>query len=104
MLPSIDISAKTMPEILQQYREIISGVTHRAAELEAPGLVVEFKTLPPMTQVPQWGIDITKVLVDGLEDAFAKTGLKSTVSVRGTTGQWIPSVRAATPISFSAVM
>jgi methanol--5-hydroxybenzimidazolylcobamide Co-methyltransferase len=80
-LPAIDINAKTMPEILQQYREIIAGVTHRASALEAPGLVVEFETLPPMTQVPQWGIDITKVLVDGLEDARAKRGLKSTLRI-----------------------
>src|ERR1022692_3954743 len=80
-LPSIDINAKTMPEILQQYREIIAGVTLRSVELEAPGLVVEFETLPPMTQMPQWGIDIAKVLVDGLEDAHAKRGLKSALRI-----------------------
>src|ERR1035437_3721926 len=48
-LPAIDINAGTMPEIIQQYRDIIAAVTHRAIELEAPGLVVEFETLPPMT-------------------------------------------------------
>jgi len=80
-LPAIDINAQTMPEILGHYREIITGATTRAVQLEAPGLVVEFETLPPMTQVPQWGIDITKILVDGLEDAHAKHGLKSTLRI-----------------------
>lgn len=76
-LPAIDIRAETMPEVLRHYREIISGATTRAVELECHGLVVEFETLPPMTQVPQWGIDVCKVLVDGLEGAWAKHGLKS---------------------------
>lgn len=80
-LPAINIEAATMPEILTQYREIIAAATHRAIELETPGLVIEFETLPPMTQVPSWGIDITKVLVEGLENAHAKHGLKSTLRV-----------------------
>lgn len=75
-LPDIDINANTMPAILQQYREMITGALKRAVELEAPGLVVEFETLPPMTQNPQWGIDITRVLADALEDAYVKHGLK----------------------------
>ena len=36
----------------------IAGALQRAVELEAPGLVVEFETLPPMTEnpptVPAW--------------------------------------------------
>lgn len=76
-LPDIDINARTMPAILGQYREMIGGALHRAIELEAPGVVVEFETLPPMTQQPSWGIDITKVLVEALEDAHAKHGLPS---------------------------
>jgi methanol--5-hydroxybenzimidazolylcobamide Co-methyltransferase len=75
-LPDIDINPRTMPSILQQYREMITGALQRAVALEAPGVVVEFETLPPMTQTPQWGIDITKVLVDALEDAFAKHQLR----------------------------
>jgi methanol---5-hydroxybenzimidazolylcobamide Co-methyltransferase len=76
-LPPMDVNAANMPAILDQYRDIIQSTTRRAIELEAPGLVVEFETLPPMTQTPQWGIDITKVLADGLETAHAKHGLKS---------------------------
>ena len=80
-LPAISIEAATMPEILRHYRQIITGATTRASELECHGLVVEFETLPPMTQTPQWGIDVTRVLVDGLEDAHAKRGLKSALRV-----------------------
>src|SRR5208283_2015025 len=49
----------------------------RAAELEAPGLVVEFETLPPMTETPAWGIELAKILLDGMEHARDKHGLKS---------------------------
>jgi len=80
-LPSIAVEPGTMAEVLNQYRQIISGITARAVELEVPGLVVEFETLPPMTQVPQWGIDITKILVDGLDDAKARHGLKSALRI-----------------------
>jgi methanol--5-hydroxybenzimidazolylcobamide Co-methyltransferase len=80
-LPAIDVVAGNMPEILRHYREIIAGATTRAIELECHGLVVEFETLPPMTQTPQFGIDVTKVLVDGLEDAHARHGLRSALRV-----------------------
>jgi methanol--5-hydroxybenzimidazolylcobamide Co-methyltransferase len=76
-LPNMEITAATMPDVLAEYRQMITGALSRAAELEPPGLVVEFETLPPMTQVPQWGIDVTKVLADAMEDAYAKHGLKS---------------------------
>jgi methanol--5-hydroxybenzimidazolylcobamide Co-methyltransferase len=83
-LPPMAVEAATMPEVLAQYREIITGATKRASELDCDGLVVEFELLPPMTITPQWGIDVTKVLVDGLEDAHAKRGLKSTLRVTPT--------------------
>jgi methanol--5-hydroxybenzimidazolylcobamide Co-methyltransferase len=45
---------------------------------------VVFELLPPMTEAPQWGIDITKILIDGIEDAHAKTGLRSVLRVTPT--------------------
>lgn len=83
-LPPMLVEKSTIPAIYEQYKQIIADATRRAAELEAPGLVVEFELLPPMTEVPQWGIDITKILVDGIENAHAKTGLKSVVRVTPT--------------------
>jgi len=83
-LPAMPVEASTMPAVLEQYRQIITSATRRAAELHCDGLVVEFETLPPMTIEPQWAIDITKLLVDALEDAHARTGLKSTLRVTPT--------------------
>ena len=80
-LPPISVEQANLAEIFRQYREIITGALTRAVELETPGLVVEFETLPPMTENPHWGIDITKILVDAMEDAHAKHGLKSTLRI-----------------------
>jgi methanol--5-hydroxybenzimidazolylcobamide Co-methyltransferase len=76
-LPPMNISAETMPEIRRQYREIITSATERAAELEVPGLVVEFETLPPMCQTPEWGIELSGILMEGMAAAEQKYGLKS---------------------------
>jgi methanol--5-hydroxybenzimidazolylcobamide Co-methyltransferase len=76
-LPPMFVNEQTMPDVRRHYRDIISGATLRAAELEAPGLVVEFETLPPMTETPAWGIELAKILLDGMEHARDKHGLKS---------------------------
>lgn len=76
-LPPMNIDASTMPEIRRQYSEIITDATQRAAELEVPGLVVEFETLPPMCQTPQWGVELAGILMDGLATAEQKYGLRS---------------------------
>ncbi len=80
-LPPMFVEAATMPEIRRQYHEIITGATKRAAELELPGLVIEFETLPPMTEHPEWGIELTKIMCDELEHAHARHGLKSTLRI-----------------------
>ena len=80
-LPPMFVDANTMPEVRQHYRDIITGACRRAVELEAPGLVIEFETLPPMTENPAWGIELTRILLDGMEDAHAKHGLKSVLRI-----------------------
>ncbi|MEJ5170614.1 MAG: methyltransferase MtaB domain-containing protein [Fimbriimonadales bacterium] len=76
-LPTMPVNAGTMPEVCSQYRQMIQGVLRRAAELEVPGLVVEFETLPPMTENPDWGMDVVTLLLEAMEDARAKHGLRS---------------------------
>lgn len=76
-LPPMLVNAATMPEVRRQYRQIITSALQRAVELEAPGLVVEFETLPPMTENPGWAVELTRILLDAMEDARAKHGLKS---------------------------
>ncbi len=78
-LPPIDISEVTMPEILQQYREMIEGVLKRAAELEVPALMVEFEALPEMTIQPAWGLEITRLLAETLTKYHDKHGLKASL-------------------------
>jgi methanol--5-hydroxybenzimidazolylcobamide Co-methyltransferase len=76
-LPPINICADTMPEVRANYEQIISGALERAAELDAPGVVIEFETLPPMTEHPAWGLEIAQVLLDGMAKERDRSGLKS---------------------------
>ena len=76
-LPPISIDAGTMPEVRRNYEQIIEGALRRAAELEVPGVVIEFETLPPMTEHPAWGLDIAKILLEGMQREKDRSGLKS---------------------------
>lgn len=80
-LPPMEVTAATMPEVLRHYREIITGALHRAVELEAPGVVVEFETVPPMTATPSFGLDIVKVLLEGMHAERDTHGLRSVLRV-----------------------
>ena len=71
-LPTMLIDAQTMPEVRAHYRQIITGALQRAVELETPGLVVEFETLPPMTEHPEWGIELTRILLESIYASFAQ--------------------------------
>lgn len=76
-LPVMTISEQTWPEVLKQYEEIISGVCRRAIDLHSKNLVVEFELLPPMTERPEWGAEITALLLENLEQFNKNDGLKS---------------------------
>jgi methanol--5-hydroxybenzimidazolylcobamide Co-methyltransferase len=78
-LPPMSIEESTMPAVLSNYREIITGICERARDLSAPGFVAEIETLPPMTFNPQWGSAVTKAVVDIIKDYSAKFGLKAAV-------------------------
>lgn len=76
-LPDLEVSKATLPAVLRHYEQIVSEALERAAELESPGVVLEFETLPPMTEHPDIGMAVVDVLLEGMRDAEAKTGLKS---------------------------
>ncbi len=80
-LPEMYVDESTMPDVRAQYQQIITGALTRAVELEAPGLVIEFETLPPMTENPAWGIELTKILLDAMAAANAKHGLKTVLRI-----------------------
>lgn len=80
-LPPMEVTAATMPMVARQYREIVTDALRRAAELEAPGVVIEFETLPPMTATPAFGLEIVQILLARMEEARRVDGLKSVLRV-----------------------
>ena len=76
-LPSMVASKETLPKAKEIYQEIITGVLEKAMHLKAPGLVVEFETLPQYTEHPEWGIEIFKLLRSTMFEYEVKYGLKS---------------------------
>lgn len=76
-LPQMMITQDTMPEVLRIYREIIAGVTERAIDLFVPGFVAEVELLPPCTWNVGWGVDVSKVLLDTMNELGAKHGIKT---------------------------
>ncbi|MDR3077914.1 MAG: methanol--corrinoid methyltransferase [Planctomycetota bacterium] len=76
-LPPMLISQETIEEVYGHYRMIVEGALSRAADLEAPGIVLECETLPPMTANPAWAEKIAAILLEGMKNAKDKRGLKS---------------------------
>jgi methanol--5-hydroxybenzimidazolylcobamide Co-methyltransferase len=80
-LPPMEVTASTMPQVVRQYHEIITDALRRAADLEVPGVVIEFETVPPMTATPAFGLEIVGVLLAGMDDARVHHGLRSTLRI-----------------------
>ncbi|MDR2469104.1 MAG: hypothetical protein LBD27_01310 [Tannerella sp.] len=78
-LPTITINDSTLPEVYRHYREIADGALHRAAELNSPGVILEFETLLEMTQNPKIGIEIVKIMNEICENFYQKEGLISEI-------------------------
>jgi methanol--5-hydroxybenzimidazolylcobamide Co-methyltransferase len=80
-LPPMTIDKDTMPKVIENYREIITGICERAKDLYAPGFVAEIETLPPMTFNPEWGADVAATVIDIIKDYGAKYGVKGAVRI-----------------------
>jgi methanol--5-hydroxybenzimidazolylcobamide Co-methyltransferase len=78
-LPTITINDSTLPEVYRHYREIAGEALRRAAELNSPGVILEFETLLEMTQRPSIGVEIVKIMNDICEDYYQKEGLVSEI-------------------------
>ncbi|NBB83263.1 MAG: methanol--corrinoid methyltransferase [Alphaproteobacteria bacterium] len=76
-LPSIHVHESTLDTVDDHYRRIITEAARRAVELDLPGLVVEFETVPPMTEHPDWAMRVVRILLEGLAEARDRHGLKS---------------------------
>ena len=80
-LPPITIADATWREVVAHYEEMAEGILRRAVALKVPGFVLEFEHLPPMTDRPEWGAEITALLRRHLERAHASDGLRSALRV-----------------------
>lgn len=78
-LPGMDVNDATIDKALGIYSNIIDGVLKRAAELYAPGVLVEFETVPDFTEHPKYGIDTNRILINGIKEAADKYGLKASL-------------------------
>jgi methanol--5-hydroxybenzimidazolylcobamide Co-methyltransferase len=80
-LPTMSIEDATWDEVRNHYIEIGAMIVRAARRLRLEGLVVEFEHLPPMTENPDWGGEITRLLATALRDAYETNGLKSALRV-----------------------
>lgn len=76
-LPSMKVNDTTIKEAMGVYKDMVNGILNRARELYAPGVVIEYETLPEFTERPEWGIEVSKIIVDTMKEYEAKYGLKS---------------------------
>jgi methanol---5-hydroxybenzimidazolylcobamide Co-methyltransferase len=74
-LPTMEVSDATWPKVVEHYREMVSQILARAVALRMPGLVLEFEHLPPMTERPEWGAEITRLTRGLMEETHAAHGL-----------------------------
>ena len=83
-LPAIEVNSQNWPEIVEHYHEMAASILKRAVALAVPGIVLEFELLPPMTENPEWGAELTALLHRHLLDAREKSGLRSALRVTPT--------------------
>jgi len=83
-LPTMTIEHATWNSVTAHYREISEMVVKAAKRLHLPGLVVEFELLPPMTENPAWGAEITGILHDALKRAHETYQLPCALRVTPT--------------------
>jgi methanol--5-hydroxybenzimidazolylcobamide Co-methyltransferase len=58
----MNIEESTWPDVVAHYEEMAAQILRRAVSLGVPGIVLEFELLPPMTERPEWGAELTTVL------------------------------------------
>ena len=82
-LPPMTIDDRTWPDVLTHYRQTGRAIVERAKALELPGLMIEFEHLPPMTEAPERGAELTAILREALGVADAagiRTALRVTIT------------------------
>lgn len=83
-LPAMDISESTWADVVTHYSDMAEHILRRAASLAVPGIVLEFELLPPMTERPEWGAEITALLKRQLTNWHEKCNLPCALRVTPT--------------------
>lgn len=83
-LPTMSIEPSTWPEVRGHYEEIAGMVRRAAQRLKLPGLVLEFELLPPMTEHPGLGEEITGILSESLKTLHVESGIPTALRVTPT--------------------
>ncbi|UCH14254.1 MAG: hypothetical protein JSV22_14285 [Bacteroidales bacterium] len=76
-IPPMEITEKTIPELIPYYKGIVSDTLERAVHLNSEGIIVEFEPLIEMTRYPEIGVQLVKAMNDVCEDFFQVHGMKS---------------------------
>jgi methanol---5-hydroxybenzimidazolylcobamide Co-methyltransferase len=100
-LPTMALEQKNWPAVVAQYEEIGSIIERAAARLKPPGLMAEFELLPPMTEHPSWGAELTSVLLKHLDQLHKDTGIPCALRVTPTDIRDVtkpPELRSGKPL------
>ena len=83
-LPAMNIAEETWADVVAHYAEMADHILRRAVALAVPGIVLEFELLPPMTERPEWGAEITALLKQRLSACHEKHRLPCALRVTPT--------------------
>jgi methanol--5-hydroxybenzimidazolylcobamide Co-methyltransferase len=83
-LPTMMVDETNWPSVVSHYEEMGEMIRRAAKRLRLPGLMVEFELLPPMTERPEWGAQITSILHRHLKEAHEEFGLPCALRVTPT--------------------
>jgi methanol--5-hydroxybenzimidazolylcobamide Co-methyltransferase len=100
-LPTMPLEETNWAAVVAQYEEIGSIIERAAARLKPPGLMAEFELLPPMTEHPSWGAELTSVLLRHLDQLHKDTGIPCALRVTPTDIRDVtkpPELRSGKPL------
>ncbi|HCA80847.1 MAG TPA: hypothetical protein DEP53_14050 [Bacteroidetes bacterium] len=100
-LPTMALDEANWTAVVAQYEEIGSMIERAAPRLKLPGLVAEFELLPPMTEHPSWGAQITGILHQHLKKLYEEHGIPCALRVTPTDIRDVtkpPALRSGKPL------
>jgi len=80
----MNMTDETWPEVVAHYEQMAEQILRRVASLAVPGIVLEFELLPPMTERPEWGAELTALLKRHLQAYYDKHHLAAALRVTPT--------------------